>query len=403
MVADPGRRDMDKLKGRLLPIQILFIAVFATMLGLGIVVPLLPYYAETLGATGLGIGLIFSGFALSRTIFMPLIGRYSDKKGRKIFILIGLGLFTIISIAYIFASSVVELTAVRMAHGFASAMVIPVAMAYVADLSPPGKEGFYMGSFNTSLFLGLGCGPLIGGSIFDMAGIAPVFLMMALLSFIAFIICGLLLPEGSLIKMSHFSLREVAGSIGMRPVLFFRIMNAYANGTFMVFLPVIATFWLGLTAFETGIIISSSILATGLLQRSFGRFADRFSKTNLIAGGTLIVSLALITIPFSSGFYDLFLLSLILGIGSALAIPASTAVVTIAGRTYGQGACMGAFNTAMSVGMVSAPVLSGFIMDLFDIRAAFEVAGIISLISVVIFIIMARSAGIDNYRGELKQ
>lgn len=70
------------------------------MLGLGIVVPLLPYYADTLGATGIGIGLIFSGFALSRAIFMPLIGRYSDRMGRKYFILIGLGLFTLLSDVY---------------------------------------------------------------------------------------------------------------------------------------------------------------------------------------------------------------------------------------------------------------------------------------------------------------
>jgi MFS family permease len=85
---------------KLLSFRILFISVFASMLGLGIVVPLLPYYADTLGATGIGIGLIFSGFALSRAIFMPLIGRYSDRMGRKYFILIGLGLFTLLSDVY---------------------------------------------------------------------------------------------------------------------------------------------------------------------------------------------------------------------------------------------------------------------------------------------------------------
>ncbi|RQD81107.1 MAG: MFS transporter [Methanocalculus sp. MSAO_Arc1] len=366
------------------------------MLGLGIVVPLLPYYADTLGATGIGIGLIFSGFALSRAVFMPLIGRYSDRRGRKIFILLGLGLFCVISLTYIYAGSVAELTAVRIAHGFASAMVIPVAMAYVADLSTPGREGFYMGSFNTSLFLGLGCGPLIGGAVLDAVGIAPVFQLMALLSAIAFFICLFFLPESGISLRMESSIRDALFSTIMRPVLFFRIMNAYANGTFMVFLPVIATFWMGLSAFQAGLIISTSILATGLLQHYFGTLADRYSKTSLIAGGTVIVSLCLIIIPFTGGFIGLFCISLLLGIGSALAMPASTAVVAIAGRTIGQGASMGAFNTAMSVGMVTAPIISGLIMDISDIRFVFEAAGVVSLVSALVFVILAKRAGIDQ-------
>jgi len=260
-----------------------------------------------------------------------------------------------------------------------------------------------MGSFNTSLFLGLGFGPLIGGAILDAMGIASVFLMMACLSCLAFLICFVYLPEAEISLAVSPSIWASISSVCMRPILFFRIMNAYANGTFMVFLPVIATFAMGLSAFETGVIISSSILATGLLQRYFGGLADRFSKTNLIAVGSMAVAICLILIPFSFGFYDLFVLSLIPGVGSALAIPASTAVVAIAGRTIGQGSCMGAFNTAMSVGMVTAPIMSGYVMDLFTIRAAFEIAGIISFISVILFIIMARRAGIDSYRGETKQ
>ncbi|HII07488.1 MAG TPA: MFS transporter, partial [Methanotrichaceae archaeon] len=70
--------------------DVLFISVFAAMLGLGIVGPLLPIYAENLGASGLWIGMIFSGFAAGRAIFMPIVGRLSDESGRKKFIVTGL-------------------------------------------------------------------------------------------------------------------------------------------------------------------------------------------------------------------------------------------------------------------------------------------------------------------------
>ncbi len=64
----------------------LFAVVFTAMLGMGIISPLMPLYAESMGASGLQLGLMYSGFALSRTIFMPIIGRLSDRRGRKIFI-----------------------------------------------------------------------------------------------------------------------------------------------------------------------------------------------------------------------------------------------------------------------------------------------------------------------------
>ena len=69
--------------------RVLFISLFATMLGLGIVSPLMPIFAENLGASGIWLGLIFSSFSLARGIFMPIIGRISDKTGRKKFIIVG--------------------------------------------------------------------------------------------------------------------------------------------------------------------------------------------------------------------------------------------------------------------------------------------------------------------------
>jgi len=79
----------------------LFIAVFVSMIGAGIIVPLLPIYAKNLGATGIWLGIIFSGFALARLIFMPIIGKISDRKGRKKFIVFGLLGYSVTSLLYL--------------------------------------------------------------------------------------------------------------------------------------------------------------------------------------------------------------------------------------------------------------------------------------------------------------
>jgi len=129
---------------------VLALSIFSSMLGVGIIAPLLPLYADSLGATGIWLGIIFGGFSVSRAIFMPIIGRLSDHGGRKLFISIGLLVYAIISLGYIWASSVSQLTLVRLIQGAAAGMIIPIAQAYIGDISPEGEEGTWMGYFHTA-------------------------------------------------------------------------------------------------------------------------------------------------------------------------------------------------------------------------------------------------------------
>jgi DHA1 family multidrug resistance protein-like MFS transporter len=383
---------------------VLFASVFSATLGLGIIVPLLPFYAESLGATGLWIGIIFSGFALSRAIFMPIIGRLSDLKGRRLFLLAGLLLYTLISVAYISATSVQTLTMVRMLHGFASAMVIPVAMAYAADFSPKGEEGKYMGTFMISMFLGLGVGPLLGGVIRDIMGMDAVFLSMAVFSAFALTICVLFLPESEGRRTESASLLQTVKNRILLPVLFFRVGHAFGRGTLMVFVPLLvaapallpdgAIVHHGFSATEIGIIISASVLSTAFLQRSCGKLADRYNKVHLIVIGSVIDAVALIILPFLDGFFPILALALFFGFGSGIALPAATSFVTIAGRETGQGAAMGAFNTAMSIGMITAPPLFGAILDSCGIFWVFIASAGVSLANALLFYRLSVAAGI---------
>ncbi len=122
----------------------LFFSIFAVVTGVGIVVPLLPVYAHDLGASGLTIGLIFGAFSLSRTAFMPYFGRLSDKKGRKPYIMAGLIGYALISIAFIASEDVQALIFFRFIQGIASAMIMPIAQAYIGDITPAGREGTTM-------------------------------------------------------------------------------------------------------------------------------------------------------------------------------------------------------------------------------------------------------------------
>ncbi|MDN7012502.1 MFS transporter [Methanoculleus sp. FWC-SCC3] len=372
--------------------NVLFISVFATMLGLGIVSPLLPIYAENLGATGIWLGIIFSAFALSRSVFMPVIGRISDRRGRKWIILIGMFAYAILSLAYIIADSVYSLTAVRFAHGLASAMVVPIAMAYVADLSEKGREGSHMGNFSISMFLGMGMGPLLGGFLNDAFGLDSVFYVMAALSAFATILVAISLPEA---KRSTFTvpegktvlMREILTFPVMRGVMVFAFISALGRGGMMVFIPVFGPL-IAISPTEVGIVLSANTFLMALLQVPMGRITDIGNKVVLIVTGSAITALAIAAIPFSGSFGPLLAITSLVGIGGAIQQPAIMALTVDAGRTIGMGTSMGAYNTVFGLGMIIAPLMGGVFMDYVGIDAVFYVGGAISLLGTAIFAVM---------------
>lgn len=356
----------------------MFISVFSAMLGMGIVVPLMPIYAQNMGATGIWLGMIFSGFSLARLAFMPYVGKLSDRMGRRLFILLGLGIYSILSIAYILAYDVYTLTAVRFVHGFASAMVIPVALAYISEISPQGKEGEHMGTFTISLFLGIGFGPLLGGVIKDSLGFNSVFYSMAILTAFAFFMCLLFLPNKriQIEGRTPFKLNLIAQNKLICSVFLFRFLYALGRGGIMAFLPILATD-MYLNATQIGVIISMNVLLNAALQRPFGKLADRTSKMLLISTGLLISAASLLAIPLAYDFVTLLALTSLMGLGGALSIPAAMAIIAVEGRKYGHGSLMGLFNSAMSLGMIVGPLLSGWIMDTININFVFYTSGLV--------------------------
>lgn len=385
--------------------NVLFISVFATMLGLGIVSPLLPIYAENLGATGIWLGIIFSAFALSRSVFMPVFGRISDRRGRKWIILIGMFAYAVLSLAYVIADSVFSLTTVRFAHGVASAMVVPIAMAYIADFSEKGKEGSRMGNFSISMFLGMGVGPLLGGFLNDTFGMDSVFYVMAALSAFATLLVAVSLPETkprlpAIPGGNHTRLFAAVSTLPvMRGVMIFTLISALGRGSMMVFIPVFGPL-IAISPFEVGIILSANTFLMALLQVPMGRLTDTGNKVALIVAGSAIAAIALAAVPISRSFWPLLAVTAAVGIGGAIQQPAIMALTVDAGRTIGMGTSMGAYNTVFGIGMILAPLIGGVFMDFVGIDAVFYVGGALSLLGSAVFAVMMQKTAREGAAGE---
>lgn len=363
------------------------------MLGVGIIAPLLSLYAEKLGATGIWLGVIFSSFSISRGIVMPFIGRLSDRYGRKWFICIGILIYALVSLGYIWAADSSQLTLVRLIHGAASGMIIPVAQAYIAEISPENEVGTWMGYFNAAFITGFGFGPLMGGVLSDHFGMTVAFSSMGGLNMVAFLIAMFFLPEVRRKKAednTHLSFKEMSTSRMMRGLFGFRVAFDMGMGIIFTFLPIFATLSVGLSPGQTGVLIATNILLMSSLQSYFGKLADRVSRRALIIAGGLISIAFLVMLPSARDFWQLLAVCAIGGIGGAVAMPASSALTIEEGRKFGMGSTIAIIFMAMSIGAVIGPILGGVIVDTVNINSVFYFAAAAGLLGTSLFIRFTR-------------
>jgi DHA1 family multidrug resistance protein-like MFS transporter len=380
---------------------ILLLSVFIALLGIGIIVPIMPDFATRLGASGTSLGLMIAAFSLTRGFFQPIVGSYSDRWGRKGFLIAGLFIYGLVGLIMPEAESVANLIIIRTFHGFGSAMIMPVAMAYVSELAPSGEEGRYMGLLNIAIFSGIGGGPMLGGFFADLWGMSSAFYAMAVLSFLAM---GLLL-----IKLPNMIDKKITPETGLgiyramgrvfanrrtNGILLARMTTMFIMVPTMAFLPLLMHQKFGSTGMMIGLIISVRTLINAVLQVPCGRLADRHDKLSLLTIGCLIISLIMVLVPLAADFTQLLLLFAVLGAGEALIWPVLGALATEEGRVYGHGTMMGVFNLAMSSGIFFGSLGAGWVMDFWGLRWSFITIGIIVLFLSLFAIEMIRSGSL---------
>jgi len=271
-----------------------------------------------------------------------------------------------------------------MLHGVASAMVIPVAQAYIGDLAPKGKEGRTMGTFMMCMYLGMAGGPLLGGTVSERYSMNLAFYIMSALAGFGFLLLVLFVPEVQTrtviaqvkrapmsVMLKDNKVKAVAVYLGSRGI--------FRQGI-SAFLPLYAVEVMGLHLSLASAIVSVYILTEALGQGLVGPIADRFPRKGLmIFAATTAPALAL----------------LIHGMGnvpSLVAVLVPVALLTVVGRVpalaynveigakYGRmGASMGVTNAAQDLGHFFGPIAFGWAMDRFGIGSVFTVGAIICL------------------------
>jgi len=349
----------------------LFFATATAMLGLGIIAPILPLYAKTFAASGVEIGLVFTAFSISRALLGPFVGRLSDHVGRKSLMLAGLGIYAVISVLYVSADSLWELGLFRFLQGIGSVMVGPLAQAYVGDMTPRGKEGRYMNAFYASQFLGIGIGPLLGGFIGAAWSYESAFLVMGGLSLLSVLLVAITVPVDRATKERKLKrpreiipLRTILANDAVKAMSIYVGTRGFWRQSFNTFFPLFAVAALAVDESRIGLVLSSNMLAEGLLQIPFGFLSDRYPRVRQIVVGSIFAPFMMLAVPFMPSIWSVAALAFVMGAFSALGRASLVAIRTEIGRTHGMATLGGLQGSSFAMGQMLGPLASGFIKDL---------------------------------------
>jgi MFS transporter, DHA1 family, multidrug resistance protein len=368
-------------------------SMFISMLGMGIVSPFLPIYANTLGASSLQVGLIQAAFNITGIGTLLFVGRLSDRFGRKSFLSAGLSVLAIASVGLMFSRDIVRLIVWRLIQGLGASAHLPIAQAYLGDITPEGNEGKWMGYFNAVLFAGMGAGPLIGGVITDAFSIRAAFLFMAVLNVLGLIATLVFLKEmpRKTATHGHTSYMAPLKSRTMRGVLWYRMTTGIGTASLMAFMPLFAGLRIGLSASLIGILLAARS-PLSILQSYTGRLADKWDRRSMVIWGGIGSAVTIALLPATGGFWPLFIAYISVTVGQAFGIPAANAYAVHEGRTYGMGASMTMFMMAMQIGNGIGPIVLGSIADGFGLESAFYAAAICMAAGVALFAWMVRGS-----------
>jgi multidrug resistance protein len=370
----------------------LLFSVFTTVVGVGIVVPLLPVHAHQLGASGFHIALIFGAYALSRALFLPVFGHLSDRKGRKTFLAAGLFVYAVVSIALAFLDSIVALVVIRLLHGVASAMLIPVFQAYAADLAPGGREGRVMGVYGTVVLVGMSVGPFLGGLVNDHWGFRATFWIMGGLALAGFVVCACLLPAVANERTMREARRPDAWhqlwrDRALASLFAFRFTYVVCVGIIWAFVPLYAAFKLSLSSAAIGLIITLGIASGGVLNTPMGILADRFNRTAMVVAGGALSACGILGFAFAHSHAAFITASACFGAGGGICMPALMALAAEKGNRSDAMASVMAFMTmAHSLGMLVGALLGGILMDAVDLRWVFPAGALVMSLGTICFV-----------------
>lgn len=354
------------------PIFVIVLTVFIDITGYGIIIPLLPFYAKEFQAGPTELGILIASFAIMQFFFSPLLGKASDKKGRKPILLISLLISFISFTIFSFANSYLMLLFSRIIAGIATERA--VAQAYIADVTDHKSRTKEMGKIGAALGAGFIIGPSIGGILstygFSIPGYAAMILTVINILFVIS-----LLPEphrdkertNEVTTGSSGYLRGLRDSIRkplLGPTLLILFIVTLAFSTIPVIVPLLSIDFFNFNSLE----LSYVFIYIGLIQIVMQGFlinplSKRLGEEKLIALGPILMATGTLLMPIFQNVAIFFLTNSLLAAGFGIINTSIPAFLSKRISIDEQGSILGVAGSVASIANIPGPLIIGLIYD----------------------------------------
>jgi DHA1 family tetracycline resistance protein-like MFS transporter len=357
------------------PLVVIFVTVFIDLIGFGIVIPVLPYYVEgtKFNASPSMVGLLFASYSVMQLLFTPILGRLSDKHGRRPVLFLSLLGTSLGFFVLGFATTLWMLFAGRIIDGITGGN-ISTAQAYIADVTTKEERAKGMGLIGAAFGLGFTFGPAIGG-ILSKWGISVPFFFAGAMALGNAALLYFTLPET--VTPDHPA--RTSAATGRWTQLFAALKNprlAFVLAIYFMFIVAFsimtASFALftmyrfGFDAAHNGYLfmyvgIVGAVIQGGLI----GRLAKKFGELPLTIVGAFLFAASLLAIPFTNphtGLWVLLIVGGLFAVGNGLATPSLTALASKSAGAGEQGGVMGVTQSVASLARAVGPTISAWLI-----------------------------------------
>ena len=370
------------------PLLIIFLTIFVNLVGFGIIIPLLPFYAETFGASPLVIGLLFAVFSVCQLASAPALGDLSDRYGRRPVLVFSLAGTVVSFVMLALAHSIAMLFAARIVDGLSGGN-ISTARAYVADVTEPKDRSRAYGFIGAAFGMGFIFGPALGGALAHVSYTAPIWAAAAL-TLAATAMAWFWLPEtvhraragtGNPFRFLPGLLRRPL----VRRALAIDFLYWFSFAVFQTTFALFAARRFGFDAPKTGYFFAGfgvlgAVIQGGLIRPIVRRLGDR--PTFLLGLSLGAVGLFACTTAHSVGAFAVALVPLAFGIG--FGHPTVASLVSLIAGADEQGRVQGAAGAVESLGRAIGPIWGNASLEQLNDSTPYVSAALVLVMTLVI-------------------
>ncbi|MBK7105976.1 MAG: MFS transporter [Ignavibacteriae bacterium] len=353
--------------------------------------PIIPLYAESLGASSQMIGFAVAASTITGIFVKLPAGTVSDIIGRKTVLIIGALFFACTPFLYPVVSSVIILILIRLIHGNATAIFGPTISASISDIADKNSRGIQLGLFSSVQGIGQTLGALLGGFLisyqsFGFTFLTSGFIGLAGLMFVIFIQkCDEKRERRDLLKKFVTGIKEVASNNNIVVTSLTVASQMFVVGAYNAFLPLYAKDIVKIEAWQIGLVFGIQTTTTLLARPLMGRFSDKTGRKPIILTALIFNSILISLLTLVKSFELLLVFGILWGLGTSVISSVAVAFITDLTKQKKFGAAHGTYGTIFDIGEALGPIAAGFLVAVISYNWMFILVSLQLLLMTVLF------------------